>query len=60
MLKTRRTKQRTKKDLEGIAKRAKKTEKQNVKTVSADAQKKEATEPFLSANWGTPTREPKG
>jgi hypothetical protein len=39
MLKTRRTKQRTKKDLAGIAKRAKKLKKQGVKTVSADAAK---------------------
>ena len=40
MLKTRRTKQRTKKHLAGIAKRAKKLTKQNAKMVSADAQKK--------------------
>jgi hypothetical protein len=39
MLKTRRTKQKTRKLLAGIAKRAKKLEKQNVKVVSADAQK---------------------
>jgi hypothetical protein len=40
MLKIRRTKQRTKKDLAGIAKRAKKLKKQDVKTVGADAAKK--------------------
>jgi hypothetical protein len=40
MLKARRTKQKTKKHLAGIAKRAKKLRKQNVKMVSADAQKK--------------------
>jgi len=40
MLKIRRTKQRTKKDLAGIAKRAKKQRKQEVKMVSVDAQKK--------------------
>jgi len=39
MLKTRRTKQRTRKQLAGIAKRAKKTGKQSAKTVSANAQK---------------------
>jgi hypothetical protein len=39
MLKTRRAKQRTRKQLAGIAKRAKKTGKQNVKTASADTQK---------------------
>jgi hypothetical protein len=39
MLKIRRTKQRTKKDLAGIAKRAKKFAKKGVKTVSAGAQK---------------------
>jgi hypothetical protein len=39
MLKTRRTKQKTRKDLAGIAKRAKKLKKQNVKMVRADAQK---------------------
>ena len=39
MLKTRRTKQRTKKDLAGIAKRAKKLGKQGVKIVTVDAQK---------------------
>lgn len=43
MLKTRRTKQSTKKQFAGIAKRAKKMGKQNAKTVSADAQKKGAT-----------------
>jgi hypothetical protein len=40
MLKTRRRKQKTKKHLAGIAKRAKKLSKQNVKRVSADALKK--------------------
>jgi hypothetical protein len=40
MLKTRRTKQRTKKDLAGIAKRAKKLRKQDVKMISAGAAKK--------------------
>jgi len=39
MLKTRRTKQKTTKHLAGIAKRAKKLRKQNVKMVSADAPK---------------------
>jgi hypothetical protein len=39
MLKARRTKQNTKKQLAGIAKRAKKLRKQNVKMVSADSQK---------------------
>ncbi len=42
MLATRRAKQRTKKDLAGIAKRAKKLKQQNVKRVSADAAKKES------------------
>lgn len=41
MLTTRRTKQKTKKLLAGIAKRAKKLRKQNVKMVGADATKKE-------------------
>ncbi len=40
MLETRRTKQRTKKQLAGMAKRAKKLTKQNAKKVSADAPKK--------------------
>jgi hypothetical protein len=40
MLQTRRRKQKTKKDLAGAAKRAKKLRKQNVKMVSADAPKK--------------------
>ena len=39
MLKTRRAKQRTKKVLAGIAKRAKKLGNKDVKTVSAEAQK---------------------
>jgi len=39
MLKTRRAKQRTKKQLAGMAKRAKKLKKQNVKMVSQDAPK---------------------
>jgi hypothetical protein len=39
MLKTRRTKQKTKKHLAGIAKRAKKLKKQNVKMINADAPK---------------------
>ena len=42
MLKTRRTKQRTRKDLAGIAKRAKKLKQQDVKKVGADAAKKGA------------------
>jgi hypothetical protein len=41
MLKTRRTKQKTKKRLAGVAKRAKKLKKKDVKMVSADAGKKE-------------------
>jgi hypothetical protein len=41
MLKTRRTKQRTKKQLAGLAKRAKKLMKQDVKVASADAGKKD-------------------
>lgn len=40
MLKARRTKQKTKKHLAGIAKRAKKLKKQDVKTVAADAAEK--------------------
>jgi hypothetical protein len=40
MLKARRTKQRAKKDLAGIVKRAKKLAKQDVSTVGADARKK--------------------
>ena len=40
MLKTRRTKQRTQKDLAGIAKRAKKLTKLNVKMASKDAPEK--------------------
>jgi len=40
MLKTRRTKQRTKKDLAGIAKRTKKMGKQNLKSAGADAEKR--------------------
>ena len=40
MLATRRAKQRTKKDLAGIAKRAKKLKQQEVKRVSVDAAKK--------------------
>jgi hypothetical protein len=40
MLKTRRTKQKTRKRLAGIVKLAKKMQKQEVKMVSADAQKK--------------------
>jgi hypothetical protein len=39
MLKVRRAKQRTRKDLAGIAKRAKKSGKKDAKTVSADPQK---------------------
>lgn len=39
MLKIRRTKQKTRKLLAGIAKRTKKLNKQNAKAVSADAQK---------------------
>jgi hypothetical protein len=41
MLKTRRRKQKTRKHLAGVAKRAKKLRKQNVKMVSADALKKQ-------------------
>jgi hypothetical protein len=41
MLHTRRRKQKAKKDLAGAAKRAKKLRKQNAKSVSADALKKE-------------------
>jgi len=41
MLKARRKKQRTRKDLARIAKRAKKLRKQNVKTERADAPGKE-------------------
>ena len=41
MLKIRRTKQRTKKQLAGIAKRAKKLNKQDVKVVAAASAKKE-------------------
>ncbi len=40
MLKTRRTKQNTKKQLAGIAKRAKKLRKQNVKMAAGDPTKK--------------------
>jgi hypothetical protein len=40
MLKTRRRRQKAKKQLAGVAKRAKKLGKQNVKRVSADALKK--------------------
>jgi len=40
MLETRRRKQKTRKHLAGIAKRAKKLKKQNVKKVSTDAPKK--------------------
>jgi len=40
MLKTRRTKQRHRKDLAGIAKRAKKLKQQDVNKVGADAAKK--------------------
>jgi len=40
MLKARRAKQRTRKQLAGIAKRAKKLRKQDVKMVGADATKK--------------------
>ncbi len=40
MLKTRRTKQRTRKDLAGTAKRAKKLKQQDLKMVGADAAKK--------------------
>ena len=40
MLKARRKKQRTRKDLAGVAKRAKKLRKQNVKMVTADAPEK--------------------
>ena len=40
MLKSRRRKQKAKKHLAGVAKRAKKLRKQNVKMVSADAPKK--------------------
>jgi hypothetical protein len=41
MLTIRRRKQKAKKHLAGVAKRAKKLRKQNVKRVSADAPKKE-------------------
>ena len=41
MLKTRRQKQVTRKNLAGVAKRAKKLKKQNVKIVGAEAPKKE-------------------
>jgi hypothetical protein len=41
MLKTRRAKQRTRKQLAGVAKRTKKLMKQDVRMVSADAGKKE-------------------
>lgn len=40
MLKTRRAKQRTRKQLAGIAKRAKKTRQRDAKMVGADATKK--------------------
>jgi hypothetical protein len=40
MLETRRRKQKTRKQLAGVAKRAKKLRKQNAKMVSADALKK--------------------
>jgi len=40
MLKTRRRRQKTKKQLAGVAKRAKKLGKQSAKRVSADALKK--------------------
>jgi len=40
MLKTRRAKQRTRKDLAGAAKRAKKLKQQDVKMAAADAAKK--------------------
>jgi len=40
MLKARRTKQRTRKQLAGIAKRAKKLKKENFKLASADTTKK--------------------
>lgn len=42
MLKTRRTKQSTKKQLAGTAKRAKKAKRQDVKTAGAGAAKKSA------------------
>jgi hypothetical protein len=41
MLKTRRTKHRTKKQLAGLAKRAKKLKKQDIRMAGADAGKKE-------------------
>jgi hypothetical protein len=43
MLKTRRKRQRGKKDLAVMAKRAKKLRKQNVKVVKADAPAKQST-----------------
>ena len=45
MLKARRKKQETRKHLAGIAKRAKKLRKQNVKMVGADALKKVSPQP---------------
>ena len=42
MLKARRTKQKTRKQLAGIAKRAKKLKRQQVRMVGADAAKKES------------------
>jgi hypothetical protein len=42
MLKTRRRRQKARKHLAGVAKRAKKLRKQNVKMVSADALKKQS------------------
>jgi len=42
MLATRRRKQRAKKHLAGMAKRAKKLKRQNVKTVGADVLKKQS------------------
>jgi hypothetical protein len=41
MLKTRRQKQVTRKNLAGVAKRAKKLKKQNIKMAGADAPKKD-------------------
>ena len=48
MLKARRGKQKTKKRLAGIAKRAKKLKKQNVKMAGADASKREPPSRFAA------------
>lgn len=42
MLKTRRAKQRTRKDLAGIAKHAKKAKREEIKAAAADAAKKQS------------------